>query len=148
MMLSKYQPLSKSLIADQIFRPAQSFFKNEASSSLLLLLSTIVALVWVNSYIAETYHHLWHTKFSIAIGDYCVTKTLIHWIDEGLMTFFFFTVGLEIKREILVGELSSPKKALLPVIAALGGIGFTMSLFISGLSFPDPDLYNLSRLYI
>ncbi len=122
MMLSKYQPIRNSLIADQIFRPAQSFFKNEASSSVLLLLSTIVALVWVNSYIAETYHHLWRTKFSIAIGDYCVTKSLIHWIDEGLMTFFFFTVGLEIKREILVGELSSTKKALLPVIAALGGM--------------------------
>lgn len=113
---------TRGLVADQIVKPTQRFFKKEASSSLLLLAATFIALIWVNSHIGETYHKFWHTEISVVFGDYNVSKTLVHWIDDGLMALFFFTVGLEIKREILVGELAAPKKALLPVIAALGGM--------------------------
>ncbi len=124
MQLSRkdYTTFTRALVAEQILGPTQRFFQKEASSSVLLLGFTAMALIWANSYIAETYHGFWHTKISIVFGSYHVSKTLVHWINDGLMSLFFFTVGLEIKREILVGELASPKKALLPVFAAIGGI--------------------------
>ncbi|UCD32147.1 MAG: Na+/H+ antiporter NhaA [Desulfobacterales bacterium] len=119
---SEYAAFSRGLVADQIVRPTLRFFKKEASSSVLLLAATAIALAWANSQTGETYHTFWHTEISVIFGDYHVSKTLVHWINDGLMALFFFTVGLEIKREILVGELASPKKALLPAIAALGGM--------------------------
>jgi NhaA family Na+:H+ antiporter len=113
---------ARQLVADQIIKPFQRFSKNEAASSILLIVATIIALIWVNSEIGETYHSFWHTKVSFTFGHFHISKTLLHWVNDGLMSLFFFTVGLEIKREILVGELATPKKALLPVIAALGGM--------------------------
>ena len=120
----KFVVSTRQLVADQILKPTQQFFRKEAASSILLIAATIIALIWVNSSIGETYHSFWHTKISFTLGDFRISKTLLHWVNEGLMSLFFFTVGLEIKREILVGELASPKKALLPVIAALGGMIF------------------------
>jgi NhaA family Na+:H+ antiporter len=112
------------------------FFKTEASSSILLSFSTLIALLWANSLFSNSYQELWHVPVSFSIGKYHVTKTFHHWINDGLMTIFFFTVGLEIKREVLVGALASRKKALLPLIAALGGIlvpGIIYAVFNSGL---------------
>jgi NhaA family Na+:H+ antiporter len=119
---STYVVLTRQLIANQILRPTQRFFRKQVASSVLLLAATVIALVWANSNISETYHSFWHTKFSLDFGEFHISKSLVHWINDGLMALFFFTVGLEIKRELLVGELASPKKALLPVIAALGGM--------------------------
>jgi len=118
------------LSADQIFKAAQSFFKKSASSSLLLLSATFIAIAWANSPFGQSYFDLWKTDFTIALGRYQFTQSLLHWIDDGLMTIFFFTVGLEIKREILVGELSSHKKALLPVTAAFGGMLFPAVIYL------------------
>jgi len=126
---------TRQLLADQILRPTQRFFRKQVASSVLLLAATAIALIWVNSNIAETYHSFWHTKITFAFGELRISKTLLHWINDGLMALFFFTIGLEIKREILVGELSSPKKALLPAIAALGGMlvpGFIYIVFNYG----------------
>ncbi len=117
-----YMTSTRHLVADQIFRPFQRFFSKEASSSILLIAATFIALIWANSAIGETYQRFWHTKISFGFGKFYISKTLVHWINDGLMSLFFFTVGLEIKREILVGELATPKKALLPVFAALGGM--------------------------
>jgi Na+:H+ antiporter, NhaA family len=114
--------VTRQLIANQILRPTQEFFRKEVASSVLLLSATVIALVWANSNFAETYHSFWHTKISLVFGEFHVSKSLVHWINDGLMALFFFTVGLEIKRELLVGELASPKNALLPAIAALGGM--------------------------
>jgi len=72
---------------------------------------------------------VWHTELTIALGDFRISKSLVHWIDDALMTLFFFTVGLEIKREMLVGELASVKKALLPVSAAIGGMLFPAAIY-------------------
>lgn len=119
---SKYMASTRQLLADQILRPFQRFFRKQVASSVLLLAATAIALIWANSNIAGTYHSFWHTEIALAFGELRISKTLLHWINDGLMALFFFTVGLEIKREILVGELSSSKKALLPVIAALGGM--------------------------
>jgi NhaA family Na+:H+ antiporter len=105
----------------QVIRPFQEFFKKEASSSLLLIATTLAALVWANiSY--TNYYHFWHRELTISIGEIKISKSLIEWINEGLMTVFFFIVGLEIKRELLVGELASFKRAVLSVSAAIGGI--------------------------
>jgi Na+:H+ antiporter, NhaA family len=113
---------TRQLVADQIIKPFQRFAQKEAASSILLIVATVIALIWSNSDIGKTYHSFWNTRISFAFGQFHIDKTLLHWINDGLMSLFFFTVGLEIKSEILVGELAAPKKALLPVIAALGGM--------------------------
>jgi Na+:H+ antiporter, NhaA family len=110
------------LVADQIIKPFQRFAQQETASSILLIVATVIALIWSNSDISETYHGFWNTGISITFGPFHIGKTLLHWINDGLMALFFFTVGLEIKSEFLVGELAAFKKALLPVIAALGGM--------------------------
>jgi NhaA family Na+:H+ antiporter len=120
-----------TLVADYIFRSAESFFKKEASSSVLLLLASIAAVVLANSSFATVYHNILHTEVALGLGKYQISKSLLHWINDGLMTFFIFIVGLEIKREILVGELSTPKSALLPVVAALGGMLFPGAIYFA-----------------
>lgn len=107
---------------EKILKPFQSFFQTEASGGILLLIFTGIALLWANLPFSESYFHVWHTNISIGIGSYTLSYSLHHWINDGLMAIFFFVVGLEIKREFLVGELSSFKKASLPVAAALGGM--------------------------
>lgn len=105
-----------------ILRPFQQFAASEAASGVLLLLCTAVALVWANSPWGATYAAFWETPLSIGVGSEDLTKSLLLWIDDGLMALFFLVVGLEIKREVLVGELASPRQALLPVAAAVGGM--------------------------
>jgi len=120
--LLNFRSAIHGLFSDQIIKPTQRFFRKEAASSLLLLATTIIALVWANYSVFESYHHIWHTEVGFTIGQTTIIKSLIHWVNDGLMALFFFTVGLEIKRELLVGELSTPKKALFPVVAAIGGM--------------------------
>jgi NhaA family Na+:H+ antiporter len=99
----------------------QRFFQRFVSGSYPLLAAAAAALIWANIS-PHTYHGVWHTKLAVSIGSLDFAKTLAHWIDEALMTLFFFTVGLEIKREFLVGGLSSLKQAVLPIAAAIGGM--------------------------
>ena len=107
---------------EQVLRPFQEFFRVEASSGIMLLAATVIALIWANSPWGQAYIALWETKFSVLLGDFGVSKDLLHWINDGLMAVFFFMVGLEIKREVLAGELSTLKKASLPIVAAVGGM--------------------------
>jgi NhaA family Na+:H+ antiporter len=116
--------------AEQFMRPFQQFAAKEAASSILLLGATVIALLWANSPFSPLYYSLWHTEVSLEVGPYVISKSLLHWIDDGMMAFFFFTVGLEIKAEMLVGELSSFRKALLPAAAAFGGMLFPSLLFL------------------
>jgi Na+:H+ antiporter, NhaA family len=106
---------------ERIVRPFQDFAHKQSSSGILLIIATVVALVWANSPWGDAYSNLWHTKLTIGVGDASLTKDLTHWINDGLMAIFFLVVGLEIKREVLVGELSSARSAALPVAAAMGG---------------------------
>jgi len=115
---------------DRILSPFQEFFEQEASGGILLIIATIVALVWANSPWAESYQALWHTKVTISFGDLGLSKDLLHWINDGLMAVFFFVVGLEIKREVMVGELASPRRAILPIMAAIGGMAIPAIFFI------------------
>jgi NhaA family Na+:H+ antiporter len=100
----------------------ESFVRSEVIGSLLLLASTALALGWANSPWAEAYTNILHTEIGISWGATAFTLTLQHWINDLLMAVFFFVVGLEIKREVVVGELSSVGKAALPVAAAAGGM--------------------------
>jgi len=97
------------------------FIKEESLGGILLIISTVAALIWANS--SDTYLHLWHKIYlSFSFGDFSISHSLTHWVNDGLMAIFFFTIGLEIKREIMGGELSSLKKASLPIMAAIGGM--------------------------
>lgn len=115
----------------KIFQPSQWFFSSEVASSVLLLLTSISAVYLANSFISDAYEHILHTEISLFVGKYRISKSLVHWINDGLMSLFFFTVGLEIKREILVGELASFKKAMLPVVAAIGGMVFPGLIYMA-----------------
>ena len=114
---------------EKLTYPIQEFLHKEASGGILLIACTIVALIWANSPFADSYHHLWHTYLSIDLGGLGLKYSIHHWINDGLMVVFFFVVGLEIKRELLVGELSSVKKASLPIAAALGGMIFPALIY-------------------
>ncbi len=106
----------------QALTPFEEFVHKEASSGLLLMACTIVALVLANSAMYPVYDAILHHKFTIGSSYFSITHSLQHWINDGLMALFFFMVGLEIKREILVGELADRKQAILPIAAAIGGM--------------------------
>lgn len=99
------------------------FINEQTIGGIILIVATIVALYWSNSAFYDSYHNLWHNyKIGFVWGDINMVGSLHHWINDGLMALFFFTVGLEIKREIMGGELNSVKKASLPIAAAVGGM--------------------------
>ena len=105
------------------------FVHSQVSGSILLLACTVAALVWANSQWAPIYDQLLHTKIGLSWGDAAFKLSLHHWINDGLMVVFFFVVGLEIKRELVVGQLSTFDKAVLPVAAALGGMVVPAALY-------------------
>jgi NhaA family Na+:H+ antiporter len=110
--------------------PTEKFIKIESLSGILLFSATIIAVIWANSPWGHTYQQLWGYELGIKITDYQLVKPLILWINDGLMALFFFLIGLEIKRELAVGELNSPKKAVFPFFAAVGGIAFPALVFV------------------
>jgi Na+:H+ antiporter, NhaA family len=116
---------------ERIVRPFQDFAHKQSSGGILLIAATAVALVWANSPWGESYAALWHTKLTVGVGDASISKDLTHWINDGLMAVFFLVVGLEIKREVLVGELSSVRGAALPIAAALGGAMVPAAIYLA-----------------
>jgi Na+:H+ antiporter, NhaA family len=106
----------------QISLLAQEFTRLAASGGIVLLLGTIIAMLWANSAWAATYPQFWQTELGFNLGGLHLSKGLLEWVNDGLMVLFFFVVALEIKREIRAGELASPRRAALPIMAALGGI--------------------------
>ena len=118
-------------IAQSVVQPVERFMQIQASSGLVLLGAAIIALVWANSPWADSYHDLWHTPFSIGLGDWVFDRDLHFWINDFLMAIFFLVVGLEIKRELFEGALSELKRAALPLAAALGGMVGPALLFLS-----------------
>ncbi len=106
----------------QALTPFEEFVHNAASSGILLMACTVMAMVIANSALFPLYESILHTQITIGTEVYNVSHSLHHWINDGLMALFFFTVGLEIKREILVGELADRRQAILPIAAAVGGM--------------------------
>jgi NhaA family Na+:H+ antiporter len=115
---------------ERILRPLGEFAAIEASGGILLLACTAVALAWANSPLGATYEALWQTPLGFGFGGFSLTKPLLLWINDGLMAVFFFVVGLEIKREILAGELSRPRQAALPIAGAIGGMAVPALLYL------------------
>ncbi|HEY9228479.1 MAG TPA: Na+/H+ antiporter NhaA [Gemmatimonadaceae bacterium] len=109
-------------LVERILRPFQQFVATEAAGGIVLLACAVAALVWANSSRGDAYFHLWERTLTVGFAGFALTKSLHHWINDGLMVVFFLLVGLEIKREIFVGELSSLKQAVLPIAAAVGGM--------------------------
>lgn len=110
--------------------PFQKFVKIESFSGLLLLSATLIGLVWANSSFADSYQSIWQYKIGFSSGSFELTKPLILWINDGLMAVFFFLIGLEIKREIVLGELNSLKKVAFPMFGAFGGMLVPAVMFL------------------
>lgn len=116
-----YAPWERTF--SRVLTPLEEFVHNQTASSILLVIATIVALFMANSStFSETYQHILHTPLSLTLSNWGISMSLHHWVNDALMAIFFFVVGMELKREILVGELSDIRKASLPIIAAIGGM--------------------------
>ncbi len=125
-----YQPWEKSF--DKVVTPFEEFIHEETTSGFFLMISAILAMFFANSFLSHHYEHILHTELAISItGMGELRYTLHHWINDGLMALFFLVVGLEIKREVIVGELSDPKTAMMPIVAAIGGMVVPALLFYS-----------------
>ncbi len=111
-------------------RSVRDFMATEASGGILLLVAAVVALIWANSPWGAGYQSVWNTEISVNVGRYVLEEDLQHWVNDALMAIFFFVVGLEIKRELVEGELRDPRTAAMPAIAALGGMVVPALLFI------------------
>lgn len=109
-------------MSHSLFTPLQSFIHAETSRGVLLLLASLIALGWINSPFSASYAETWSVSLGFMIGDFVLKKSLLHWINDGLMAVFFLVVGLELKREVLAGELNTLRRAALPVAGALGGM--------------------------
>jgi len=107
---------------DSVLSPFEEFIHRQTTSGVLLMICAVIALVIANSQWNEAYLHLLHTKINLSFGEHTFSLSVHHWINEALMVAFFFIMGLELKRELLVGELASPQQALLPILAAVGGM--------------------------
>jgi Na+:H+ antiporter, NhaA family len=118
-------------MSNHLLSPFQKFVRIESFGGILLLVATVVAMVWANSPLHDTYDSLWQYKIGIKSLDIDLVKPLRLWVNDGLMAIFFFLIGLEIKRELLIGELNSFRKATLPFLAAVGGMFVPVILFLA-----------------
>ncbi len=116
---------------DRVLSPLEDFIHRQTTSGILLMLCAVVAIYIANSQWSEAYHHLLAIPFTVGIPGFQLSKSLHHWINDGLMAVFFFVIGLELKREILVGELATLKLAMLPIVAAVGGMLVPVLIYIS-----------------
>jgi len=122
--------IRKEPVDKWIIDPMKRFMSNSSMSGIILFSSAALALILSNSPWKEEFHHFWEIEVSIGFGDALLSKSLHHWINDGLMAIFFFVVGLELKREIIAGELRNPKNAILPLGAAIGGMAVPALVYI------------------
>ena len=109
----------------------EDFISKEALSGVLLFLATVAAVIVANSSLGQSYYDLWHMPLGMTLGDRTISMSLTYWIDDGLMALFFLMVGLEIKREMVIGELSSVAKASFPIVAAIGGMVIPALIYVA-----------------
>jgi NhaA family Na+:H+ antiporter len=107
---------------DRLLSPLEEFIHRQTTSGVLLMICAVIALIIANSPLQDRYDHLLHMQIGLSFGSSAFSMSIHHWINEALMALFFLVMGLELKRELLVGELSSPRQALLPIMAAIGGM--------------------------
>lgn len=124
-----YAPWEKAF--KKVSTPFEEFLHAQTTTGLILIVMTIIALVLANTSLYETYAHFFHMNIDFNVGSWALSHSLHHWINDGLMAIFFFLIGLEIKREITAGELSNLKVAILPILAAIGGMVFPALIYTS-----------------
>jgi len=112
-----------------LLAPVRRFMNNSAFSGILLFSAAALSMLIANSRFADTFHHFWETKFIVGFEGFNINQSLHHWINDGLMSVFFFVVGLELKREIIAGELRNPRNAILPIVAAICGMVFPALIY-------------------
>src|SRR3954447_3835585 len=117
--------------ARNLAAPIRDFVGNETGSAAVLLVAAVAALVWANSPWSDSYESVWTTHLSIQIGDGGISLDLRHWVNEGLMTFFFLVVGLEAKRELDMGELRERQRLTIPAVAAVGGMVVPVAIYLA-----------------
>lgn len=118
------------MIKQKLLSPFQKFVNLQSSSGIILLATTIIALVWANSAFSESYQSFWNYELGFTSDSFELKKPLILWVNDGLMAIFFFLIGLEIKREFLIGELNTTKKIMFPLFGAIGGIALPVLIYI------------------
>ena len=123
-----YAPWEKAF--KKVSTPFEEFLHAQTTTGLILIVTTILALVLANTSLYESYSHFFHMNIDFNVGSWALSHSLHHWINDGLMAIFFFLIGLEIKREITAGELSNIKVAILPILAALGGMVFPALIYL------------------
>ncbi len=124
-----YAPWERAF--DRVVTPFEEFIHRQTTSGLLLMSTALLALVLANSLFAQSYQHLQHISLALNVGGWEISMSLHHWVNDGLMTLFFLLVGMELKREMLVGELTDLRQAALPVIAAIGGMVIPALIYLS-----------------
>lgn len=124
-----YSPWEKAF--NKIATPFEHFLHAQTTTGLILMVMTLLALLLANSPLADAYAHFFHINIDFNVGSWKLSHSIHHWINDGLMAIFFFIIGLEIKREILAGELSNIKVAILPILAAIGGMVFPALIYMS-----------------
>lgn len=124
-----YAPWEKAF--KKVSTPFEEFLHAQTTTGLILIVMTVIALVLANTSLYETYAHFFHMNIDFNVGSWALSHSLHHWINDGLMAIFFFLIGLEIKREITAGELSNLKVAILPILAAIGGMVFPALIYTS-----------------
>ena len=129
-------PKRRQLLA-QLGAPLRSFISTEAGSAGLLLAATVVALVWANSPLSDSYESLWNTQLAVSLGDWTLDMDLRHWLDEGLMALFFFVIGMEVRREWSIGELKDRTRVTVPVLAGIGGMLLPALIYLAVIHFSD-----------
>jgi NhaA family Na+:H+ antiporter len=120
-----------SFVIQHLGLPVQSFIHTAGRSSIVLLAVTLAAIIWANIPWGETYSKFWEIVITLDLRFISIEETLRGWVEKGLMTFFFFMVGLELKQELVQGELSNPRSAAFPVLAALGGLLVPASIYMA-----------------
>ena len=115
----------------RVLDPIAEFLRAEATGGILLVVAAAVAMVWVNGVGADGYEDLWTTELTVGAGSLSITEDLRHWVNDGLMAIFFFVISLEIKRELIVGDLRHPRAAALPIMAAAGGVLVPALIFVA-----------------
>lgn len=134
----KIEKIKQIFTSTRVPEVVRYLLRDEAISGKLIIIATVVALILVNSSFHNFYELFWKIPLSIGIGDWSLSQDLRHWVNEGLMTFFFLVVGLEIKREIVQGELGKFQTAVLPIAAAIGGMIVPALLYVA-LNANSPD---------
>jgi NhaA family Na+:H+ antiporter len=119
------------MIKEKVLSPFQKFVNLQSSTGILLLATTIIALIWANSAFAESYQSFWQYEIGFVSDTFELKKPLLLWVNDGLMAIFFFLIGLEIKREFLIGELNTTRKVMFPLFGAIGGIALPVILYIT-----------------